>query len=332
VKRDLISIRDLTREEIETFFALATDLKGRVKQGKPHPLLPGKTLALVFEKPSLRTRVTFEVAMTQLGGHAIYLAPQDIRLGARETVEDGARNLSRWVDGIVARTFEHAMVERLAQYATVPVINGLTDLFHPCQVLSDLFTLREKRAPLAGLRVAFIGDGNNVCNSWLEGAAKTGIHLTVACPKGYEPDADVFTKARAEAESTRARLQIVHDPVRAAKGADVLYTDVWTSMGHEEQRAKRMRDFQGFQLNQALVESATSNVLVMHCLPAHRGEEITDQVMDGPRSIILDQAENRLHLQKAILVTLLGGAGQRKPLKTSGRTRTSRSDRTTGRR
>ncbi len=305
MKRDLVSIRDLAREEIEAFFVLATDLKQRLKQNKAHPLLLGKTLALVFEKPSLRTRVTFEVAMTQLGGHAIYLAPQDIRLGARETVEDGARNLSRWVDGIVARTFDHALLELLAQYATVPVINGLTDLLHPCQVLGDLFTLQEKRGRLNGLRVAFIGDGNNVCNSWLYGAAKMGIHLIVACPPGYEPHRDVFTKARAEAEATQARIEMISDPVQAAKGADVIYTDVWTSMGHEEQRARRMRDFQGFQVNQALVASAQKDVLVMHCLPAHRGEEITDEVMDGPYAIILDQAENRLHVQKAILVTQL---------------------------
>ncbi|MEE9138509.1 MAG: ornithine carbamoyltransferase [candidate division NC10 bacterium] len=306
MKRDLVSIRDFTREEIEALFSLATDLKRRLKRGKSHPRLSGKTLALIFEKPSLRTRVSFEVAMTHLGGHAIYLAPQDIRLGARETVEDGARNLSRWVDGIVARTFEHAQVERLAQYTTVPVINGLTDLLHPCQVLCDLFTLHEKREKLKGLRVAFIGDGNNVCNSWLYGAAKMGIHFTVACPKGYEPHRDVFTKARAESEATYAVLEITHDAARAAREADVLYTDVWASMGHEEQRAKRMRDFKGFQINQGLVNLAQKDVQVMHCLPAHRGEEITDEVMDGQHSIILDQAENRLHLQKAILVKLLG--------------------------
>lgn len=306
MKRDLISIRDLGREEIEAFFTLATDLKRRLQQNEAHPLLPGKTLGLIFEKPSLRTRVTFEVAMTQLGGHAIYLAPQDIRLGERETVEDGARNLSRWVDGIVARTFDHGLVERLAQYATVPVINGLTNLLHPCQVLGDMYTLREKRGRLEGLRVAFIGDGNNVCNSWLYGAAKMGIHLTVACPKGYEPHRDVLAKARAELEATQATLEIIHDPMRAAKGADVVYTDVWTSMGHEEQRAKRMRDFQGFQVNQTLLKSARTDAMVMHCLPAHRGEEIADEVMDGPHSVILDQAENRLHVQKAILVNLLG--------------------------
>jgi ornithine carbamoyltransferase len=310
VKRDLVSIRDLARQEIEGLFALTSDVKDRLTRDEPHPILRGRTLALVFEKPSLRTRVTFEVAMTHLGGHAIYLAPQDIRLGARETVEDAARNLSRWVDGIVARTFDHGVVEQLAQHAEVPVINGLTDLLHPCQVLSDLFTLREKRGALGGLRVAFIGDGNNVCNSWLTGAAKTGIHLTVACPKGYEPNRDVAAKAREEAAATGATLDIMHDPVRAAREADVLYTDVWTSMGQEAERDQRLRDFQGFQVNQALVDLARKDVVVMHCLPAHRGEEITDEVMDGPHSIILDQAENRLHVQKAILVTLLRGTAR----------------------
>ena len=310
MKRDLVSIRDLARQEIEGLFALTSDVKDRLTRDEPHPILRGRTLALIFEKPSLRTRVTFEVAMTHLGGHAIYLAPQDIRLGARETVEDAARNLSRWVDGIVARTFDHGVVEQLAQHAKVPVINGLTDLLHPCQVLSDLFTLREKRGALGGLRVAFIGDGNNVCNSWLTGAAKTGIHLTVACPKGYEPNRDVAAKAREEAAATGATLDIMHDPVRAAREADVLYTDVWTSMGQEAERDQRLRDFQGFQVNQALVDLARKDVVVMHCLPAHRGEEITDEVMDGPHSIILDQAENRLHVQKAILVTLLRGAAR----------------------
>jgi len=310
VKRDLVSIRDLARQEIEGLFALTSDVKDRLTRDEPHPILRGRTLALIFEKPSLRTRVTFEVAMTHLGGHAIYLAPQDIRLGARETVEDAARNLSRWVDGIVARTFDHGVVEQLAQHAEVPVINGLTDLLHPCQVLSDLFTLREKRGALGGLRVAFIGDGNNVCNSWLTGAAKTGIHLTVACPKGYEPNRDVAAKAREEAAATGATLDIMHDPVRAAREADVLYTDVWTSMGQEAERDQRLRDFQGFQVNQALVDLARKDVVVMHCLPAHRGEEITEEVMDGPHSIILDQAENRLHVQKAILVTLLRGAAR----------------------
>jgi ornithine carbamoyltransferase len=251
--------------------------------------------------------VTFEAGMTQLGGHAIYLAPGDIRLGHRETVQDAARNLERWVDGIVARTFSHQMAERLALYSRVPVINGLSDNHHPVQILCDLFTLWEKRGPLAGLRVAFVGDGNNVCHSWLQGAAKVGVHFTVACPPGYEPDSAVMMRALEEAKTSGARLAVTHDPGAAAKGADVLYTDVWASMGQEEEHARRLRDFEGFQLDRTLVEQAGPDVLVMHCLPAHRGEEITDDVMDGPRSIVFDQAENRLHVQKAILVRLLGG-------------------------
>ncbi len=307
MKRDLLSPKDFSREEIEEIFKLTSELKAKQQQGIPHPLLPGKTLAMVFEKPSLRTRVTFETGMTQLGGHAIYLAPQDIRLGERETVQDAARNLERWVDGIVARTFQHEMVERLAQSARIPVINGLTDRHHPCQILSDLFTILEKRGPLKGLKVAFVGDGNNVCNSWLEGAALMGMHFVVACPKGYEPDTEVLAWGQERAKENDAGLAVIHDPYQAAEGADVLYTDVWTSMGQEEERTRRLRDFQGFQVNQALVERAKPDCLVMHCLPAHRGEEITDEVMDGPHSIIFDQAENRLHVQKAILVKLLGG-------------------------
>jgi len=307
VKHDLLSPKDFSREEIEGLFTLAAELKAKQRHGIPHPLLPGKTLALLFEKPSLRTRVTFETGMTQLGGHAVYLAPADIRLGERETVQDAARNLERWVDGIVARTFQHELVERLAQYARIPVINGLTDRHHPCQILSDLFTILEKRGSLAGLKVAFIGDGNNVCNSWLEGAALMGMHFVVACPKGYEPAAEVLAWGQGRARENDARLAVVHDPYQAAEGADVLYTDVWTSMGQEEERTRRLRDFQGFQVNQALVERAKPDCLVMHCLPAHRGEEITDEVMDGPHSIIFDQAENRLHVQKAILVKLLAG-------------------------
>ncbi|MEK7338318.1 MAG: ornithine carbamoyltransferase, partial [candidate division NC10 bacterium] len=231
----------------------------------------------------------------------------DIRLGERETVADAARNLSRWVDGIVARTFRHQMVVELAEHASVPVINGLTDLLHPCQILAALLTIREKRGDLAGCRVAFLGDGNNVANSWCTGAARTGVHLTIACPKGYEPDPSILHQAREDAKGTEARIQIVHDPTEAARGVDVLYTDVWTSMGQEEERAKRVKAFQPFQVNRALVGLARPDVLVMHCLPAHRGEEITDDVIEGPRSVVFDEAENRLHVQKALLVALLGG-------------------------
>lgn len=304
MNRHLLTLDDLTTQEITELFEMAADLKARRRQGVLHSLLGGRTLAMIFEKPSLRTRVTFEAGMTQLGGHAIYLTPADIRLGERETVQDAARNLERWVDGIVVRTFSHQMVERLASFSGIPVINGLTDGHHPVQILCDLFTIWEKRGTVAGLRVVFVGDGNNVCNSWLQGAAKMGVHFTLACPKGYEPDPGVL--ARALEQAAGARLAVTHDPVAAVRGADVLYTDVWTSMGQEEERARRLRDFQGFQVDDRLVGLAASDVLVMHCLPAHRGEEITDAVIDGPHSIVFDEAENRLHMQKAILVRLLG--------------------------
>jgi len=307
MNRHLLTLDDLSAQDVTALFALAADLKAKRRQGVLHPLLSGKTLAMIFEKPSLRTRVTFEAGMTQLGGHAIYLTPADIRLGERETVQDAARNLERWVDGIVARTFSHQMVERLARYSRIPVINGLTDNHHPVQILCDLFTLWEKHGRVQGLRVVFVGDGNNVCHSWLEGAAKVGLHFTLACPKGYEPDPDVLTRALAHATASGATLTVTHDPEAAAREADVLYTDVWTSMGQEEERARRLRDFQGFQVDQRLVRLAAPEVLIMHCLPAHRGEEITDEVIDGPHSIVFDEAENRLHMQKAILVRLLGG-------------------------
>ncbi|MBI2883072.1 MAG: ornithine carbamoyltransferase [Candidatus Methylomirabilis oxyfera] len=304
--KDLLSIRDLTASEMDGLFGLAADLKAQHRKGIAHPLLLGKTLGMIFEKPSLRTRVTFEVGIAQLGGHAIYLAPADIQVGKRETVKDVAKNLERWVDGIVARTFTHETVEELARHAAIPVINGLSDLTHPCQILADLFTLQEKCGTLHGVKVAYIGDGNNVCHSWLYGAARTGIELHVACPKGYEPDGDVVAASRQEAEASGGHIALLNDARAAAERADVLYTDVWTSMGQESEAAKRRLDFQGFQVDAALVRLAKPNALVMHCLPAHRGEEITDEVLDGPHSIVYDEAENRLHVQKAILATLLG--------------------------
>jgi ornithine carbamoyltransferase len=307
MNRHLLTLEDLTAEDITSLFTLAADLKAKRRQGILHPVLGGRTLALIFEKPSLRTRVTFEAGMTQLGGHAIYLTPADIRLGQRETVQDAARNLERWVDGIVARTFSHQMVERLASFSRIPVINGLTDGHHPVQILCDLFTLWEKRGKVAALRVVFVGDGNNVCHSWLQGAAIMGTHFTLACPAGYEPDPGVLARALDLAQASGARLTVSHDPQAAVQGADVLYTDVWTSMGQEEEHARRLKDFRDFQVNDRLVSLASPDVLVMHCLPAHRGEEITDAVMDGPRSVVFDEAENRLHMQKAILVRLLGG-------------------------
>ncbi len=309
MNRHLVTLDDLTADDVTALFGIAAELKAKQRQGVRHPLLGGKTIAMIFEKPSLRTRVTFEAGMTQLGGHAVYLTPADIRLGERETVQDAARNLERWVDGIVARTFSHQLVERLAHYSRIPVINGLTDNHHPVQILCDLFTLWEKRGRVQGLRVVFVGDGNNVCHSWLEGAAKVGLHFTLACPKGYEPDPGVLARALAQAQASGARLGVTHDPEAAAQGADVLYTDVWASMGQEDARARRLKDFQGFQVNDRLVRLAASDVLVMHCLPAHRGEEITDEVMEGPHSIVFDEAENRLHMQKAILVRLLSGNG-----------------------
>jgi ornithine carbamoyltransferase len=310
MRRHLITLEDLSAVEIAELFEVASGLKAKRRQGLPHAVLAGKTLAMIFDKPSLRTRVTFEAGMTQLGGHAIYLAPADIRLGERETVQDAARNLERWVDGIVARTFSHQMVERLASYARIPVINGLTDAHHPVQILCDLFTLWERRRALHDLKVVFVGDGNNVCHSWLQGAAKMGMRFALACPAGYEPDPAVLARAQEHAKGSGAQLLVARDPLEAVRGADVVYTDVWTSMGQEEERLRRLRDFQGYQVDRRLMQQAKPDAVVMHCLPAHRGEEISDEVMDGAQSIVFDQAENRLHMQKAVLVRLLGGKEQ----------------------
>ena len=300
-KRDFLRLADLTRAETETVLELAARLKTELRAGRPRPLLLGRTLAMIFEKPSLRTRVTFEVGMVQLGGAAIHLAPGDIRFGERESAGDIARNLERWVDLIMARTFLHQSVVDLAAGARVPTINGLSDLHHPCQVLSDCFTLLERRGNLAGLRVAFIGDGNNVVHSWMDAAARLGFELVLACPPGYEPDAKILAEAG-------PCVSVTHDPETAARGADVIHTDVWTSMGQEAEAKARRQAFRPYQVNERLVAHAGPGVLVMHCLPAHRGEEITDAVIDGPRSVVFDQAENRLHVQKAIMVWLLGAA------------------------
>lgn len=299
----LLSIRDLTREDVLRLFRLAAELKARQKAGDRATPLAGKTLALVFEKPSLRTRVTFEVGMVHLGGRAIYLSAQEIGLGARESVPDVARNLGRWVDLIAARTFRHETVESLALHAGVPVVNGLSNAEHPCQALSDFFTLWERGLDLAKIRLAWIGDGNNVCHSVILLAALTGTSVVVACPPGYEPDRAIQAACR----ELGGQLTITHEPRDSALGADVLYTDVWISMGQEAERERRLEAFRRFQVNETLVGLAKPSAVVMHCLPAHRGEEITDAVVDGPRSLVLDQAENRLHAQKAVLLTLLGG-------------------------
>jgi ornithine carbamoyltransferase len=300
-KRDLISLADLTREQLEEILTLAQRLKADRKSGWPHPLLAGKTLAMIFEKPSLRTRVTFEVGIAQLGGHAVYLAPQDIGLGTRETVADVAQNLSRWVDLIMARTFSHSTIIELAQAAAVPVINALSDLLHPCQILADCLTLIEQRGRLDGLKVAFIGDGNNVVNSWINAASKFPFAFALACPAGYEPDADVLARAR----KNGAQVMITQSVEDAVRGADAVYTDVWISMGQEQEMVLRRQAFEEYQVNAKVMVLAKNEALVMHCLPAHRGEEITADVLESPRSLVLEQAENRLHIQKAIMVWLL---------------------------
>ena len=302
--RHFLASSDLTRDSALQLFGLASDLKHRWKAGKGGAPLAGRTLALIFEKPSLRTRVTFEVGIIQLGGRAVYLSGGEIGLGTRESVPDVARNLSRWVDGIAARVFAHDTIEALARHATIPVINGLSDFEHPCQALADFFTLWERGLDIGRMRFAWIGDGNNVCHSLLVLGTLLGATMVVACPPGYEPDARVQASVR----DRGGRLQITADPREAAAGADVLYTDVWTSMGQEAEREQRRQAFRPYQINDALLGAAKPSALVMHCLPAHRGEEITDGVLDGPHSIVLDQAENRLHAQKAVVLELLGGA------------------------
>jgi ornithine carbamoyltransferase len=303
--KHLLSITDLSRADVEDLFRLAAEGKAHVKAGRTSGALAGRSLALIFEKPSLRTRVTFEVGMTQLGGAAVYLAAQDIGLGTRESVADVARNLGRWVNGIAARTFEQATVERLARYAGIPVINALTDHEHPCQALADFFTLWERGLDLSKVRVAWVGDGNNVCHSLVLLAARFGTEMVVACPPGYEPAPRVVETVRA----LGGRVTVTADPREAAAGADALYTDVWVSMGQESERERRLEAFSRYQLGEPLLAAARPSAVVMHCLPAHRGEEISEAVLDGPQSVVLDQAENRLHVQKAVLLSLLGGAG-----------------------
>ena len=300
----LLSIRDLDRKHVLDIFKLTAELKAKLKAGQRVTPLAGRTLALIFEKPSLRTRVTFEVAMVQLGGAAVFLSAQDIGPGKRESVPDIARNLSRWVDGIAARVFDHKTLEELARCASVPVINALSDLEHPCQAMADLYTLWERGIELKGLELAWIGDGNNVFNSVLFLSALTGVKVRAACPPGYEPAPGVLDACRA----LGGHVKVTTDAREAAEGADVLYTDVWISMGQEAEREKRLEAFQRYQVSETLLGFASPKALVMHCLPAHRGEEITEAVLEGPQSIVLDQAENRLHVQKGIVMHLSGAA------------------------
>jgi ornithine carbamoyltransferase len=297
-KRDFLIVSDFTKAQVDTLFALATRMKDGEFKEKP---LAGKTLAMIFAKSSTRTRVSFEVGTYQLGGHALFLSSRDIQIGRGEPLPDTARVLSRYVDGIMVRTFDHGDVEALAKHATVPVINGLTDLHHPCQILADLLTVQQHLGAYAGKKVAWIGDGNNMANSWLDAAGLLGFELRLACPEGYEPDHAVYERAR-----KLTGTLITEDADEAAAGADVVTTDVWASMGQEGEAEKRKVVFKGYVVDQALMKLAKPNAIFLHCLPAHRGEEVTAEVMEGPQSRVFDEAENRLHVQKALLATLMG--------------------------
>jgi ornithine carbamoyltransferase len=303
--KNLISINDLSQEEVAQILETAEIMKLRHYSNEEQPLLKGKVLGMIFQKPSLRTRVSFEAGMIQLGGAAIYLGPEDIKLGQREATKDIAQVLSRYVDGIMARTFSHEIILELANYSSVPVINGLSDLLHPCQILGDLLTIKEKKGRLSNLKLAYLGDGNNVAHSLLFGAVKVGMDIVLATPSNYEPKSEIVEQAKKDAKKMGSRVEIIHNPLKAADEADIIYTDVWTSMGFEKERDTRKDVFRPYQINQDLVNRAKDDVIILHCLPAHRGEEITDEVIDGPHSVVIDQAENRLHVQKAILALLL---------------------------
>lgn len=304
--RDFIELTDYTTEEIQYLLDLAIEIKDKQKKGEVYHPLKGKTVGLIFEKSSTRTRVSFEVGTYQLGGHALFLSKNDIQLGRGETIADTAAVMSRYLDGIMIRTFGHENVVDLARYSTVPVINGLSDLAHPCQVLADLQTIYEHKGTLKGLKLAYIGDGNNMAHSLMIGCAKLGVHISVASPEGYEPDAQITEQARHIAKETGAAVEVVRDPKAAVEQADVIYTDVWASMGFEEEQKAREAAFAAYQVNEELVQHAKPDYLFMHCLPAHRGEEVSEGVIDGKNSIIFDQAENRLHAQKALMAALIG--------------------------
>jgi ornithine carbamoyltransferase len=308
VGRDLLSVADFSADEVRRVFETARELKAEFRARGRHaePPLPGRSIAMLFQKPSLRTRVSFEAGMVQLGGHAIYLT-NDVVLGARESVRDVARNLERMVDAIVVRTGSHEVAVELAAQASIPVINGLTLREHPCQAFADMFTIEERFGTLEGLVVAFVGDGNNVYHSLALLGAALGLEIRLAHPAGYAPNDRIVTRARELADATGARLRFGHDPVNAVRGAAVVYTDAWTSMGQEAETEERRDAFAAYRVDDALLDAAGPDALAMHCLPAHRGEEITSAVMDGPRSLIWEQSENRLHVQKALLVELLGG-------------------------
>ncbi|NIA29728.1 MAG: ornithine carbamoyltransferase [Actinobacteria bacterium] len=302
LKRDFLEITDFTKDEILETFELAKQLKEKTKNKIEHHILKGQTLAMLFQKPSTRTRVSFEVGMYQLGGHALYLNPTEVGLGKRESVADVARVLSRFCDGIMARVFGHEIVAELARYASVPVINGLSALTHPCQIIGDMFTIIEHKGDYKDLTITYLGDGNNVANSWVNLAAKLSFSLRLGVPQGYEPDQAILERTMA---ANVSKIEIIHDPVEAVRGADVVYTDVWASMGKEEEAEERKRIFPPYQVDETLLSKAAQDVIFLHCLPAHRGDEVTDGVMDGPHSVVFDEAENRLHIQKALMVKLM---------------------------
>lgn len=302
MKKDLLSIYDLGPDDFRVMFEKAAKLKKMMKAGESCQPLKGKTLGMIFDKSSTRTRISFEVGMFQLGGIALFLSSRDTQIGRGESVQDSARIMSRYLNGIMIRTYSQESVEEFAKYATIPVINGLTDLLHPCQILSDLFTVLEKKGTYEGLKIAYIGDGNNVANSWINAAARLPIQLALACPEGYEPNSFIFERAVKEAQGG---VVLHRDPADAAARADVIYTDVWASMGQEAEHAKRAEVFKPYRVDRKLLACAKKDAMVMHCLPAHRGEEITAEVLDGPQSVVMDQAENRLHVQKAIMEILL---------------------------
>ena len=303
--KSLASLYDLTKEEIDQILKRSELLKSHLLRGEEHSLLKGKTLAMIFEKPSTRTRVSFEVGIWQLGGYALYLSASDLQLGRGETIADTAQTLSRYVNGIMARVNAHETILDLVKYSRVPVINGLSDFTHPCQALADLFTIYEKKGRLSGLKLAYIGDGNNVAHSLILGCSKMGMDIHLACPKGYEPNPKVVSKGKEEGKKSGGRVKVTNDPQEAVRWADVIYTDVWASMGQEKEHEKRVKIFEPYQVHAKLVRGAKEDYLFMHCLPAHRGEEVTDEVADSKNSVIFDQAENRLHTQKALLALIM---------------------------
>ena len=303
--KSFLSINDLTLEEMYQIFDLSRTLKEKLYTGEEHHLLKGKTLGMIFSKPSTRTRISFEVGIYQLGGIGMYFGPNDLQLNRGETIHDTAKVLSRYLDGIMIRTFKHEDVEGLAKHGSIPVINGLTDLLHPCQVMTDLCTILEKRRKLEGLKLAYIGDGNNMAHSLLNGCSKVGMDISIASPKGYEPLGWIVDNAKKNADYMGSKVVITNDPVEACKDADIIYTDVWASMGQEKEAQERNARFAGFQVNSALVANAKDDYLFMHCLPAHREEEVTNEVVDSANSIVFDEAENRLHVQKAIMALVM---------------------------